>query len=285
MVLSDIMATKELKSIDIASYTIISTGIATLISILISIIIVGIFAASVPNSIGVMMYIIPTIVFGTMICSIFLYFSQGYLYNVLSKKLGFIKLDIEGDYIKQVSAKETGLIFGVITLILILVIYLALSLIIPLFISSLMTLLMYASQTDVATFVYQLMFVISNPISIAVGIIGSTIIVSVFTLLGAYIYNVLANSERGILVKLSEENGFTQLDLLPPVNFAIAMGAISLILNIIIAIVLIISGVQIFNALIDVLLGFFIVFIASLLIAAFYNFLAPKIGKLKVELE
>lgn len=285
MVLSDIMATKELKSIDIASYTIISTGIATLISILISIIIVGIFAASVPNSFGIMMYIIPTIVFGTLICSVFLYFSQGYLYNVLSKKLGFIKLDIEGDYIKKVSAKEMGLIFGAITLILILVIYLALSLIIPLFISSFMTILMYASQTDIATAVYQLMFIISNPTSIAVGIIGSTIIVSVFTLLGAYIYNILANSERGILVKLSQEDKFMQLDSITPINFAIAMGAISLILNIIIAIILIISGVQIFNALIDVLLGFAIVFIEALIIAVFYNFLAPKIGKLKVELE
>ena len=279
------MATKELKSIDIASFTIISTGIATLISILISIIIVGIFAASVPNSIGVMMYIIPTIVFGTLICSVFLYFSQGYLYNVLSKKLGFIKLDIEGDYIKKVSAKEIGLIFGAITLILILVVYLALSLIIPLFISSFMTILMYASQTDIAAAVYQLMFVISNPTSIAVGIIGSTIIVSVFTLLGAYIYNILANSERGILVKLSQEDNFMQLDSITPINFAIAMGAISLILNIIIAIILIISGVQIFNALIDVLLGFAIVFIEALIIAVFYNFLAPKIGKLKVELE
>ena len=285
MVLSDIMATKELKSIDITSYTIISTGIATLISILISIIIVGIFAASVPNSFGIMMYIIPTIVFGTLICSVFLYFSQGYLYNVLSKKLGFIKLDIEGDYIKKVSAKEMGLIFGAITLILILVIYLALSLIIPLFISSFMTILMYASQTDIATAVYQLMFIISNPTSIAVGIIGSTIIVSVFTLLGAYIYNILANSERGILVKLSQEDKFMQLDSITPINFAIAMGAISLILNIIIAIILIISGVQIFNALIDVLLGFAIVFIEALIIAVFYNFLAPKIGKLKVELE
>ena len=276
---------KDLKSIDISSYTIIATGISTLISIIISIIIVGIFAVSVPNSISVMIYIVPTIVFGTLICSIFSYFSQGYLYNVLSKKLGFIKLDIEGDYIKKISPKETGLIFGAITLIMAVVIYLALSLIIPLFISSLMTILMYASQNDVAVLVYQLMFVISNPVSIAVGIIGSAIIVSVFALLGAYIYNILANSERGILVKLSKEDNLMQLDSISPTNFAIAIGAISLILSIVIAVILIISGVPIFNALIDILLGFFITFIEALIIAVFYNFLAPKIGKLKVELE
>ena len=52
MVLSDKMATKELKSIDLSSYTIISTGVATLISILIAIIIIVAFAVSVPNSMG-----------------------------------------------------------------------------------------------------------------------------------------------------------------------------------------------------------------------------------------
>ena len=86
MVLSDKMAIKELKSIDLSSYTIISTGVATLISIVIAIIIVGLFAVSVPNSFGVMIYIFPTIVFGTMISNIFVNFSTGYLYNVLSKK-------------------------------------------------------------------------------------------------------------------------------------------------------------------------------------------------------
>ena len=195
------------------------------------------------------------------------------------------KLDIEGEYIKKISPKEIGLISGAITLIMALVIYLALSLIIPLLISSLMTILMYASQNQVATVVYQLMIIISNPISIAVGIVGSAIMVSVFALLGAYIYNVLANSERGILVKLSQEDNVTQLDSITPTNFAIAIGAISLILNIVIGAILIISGVPIFNALIDILIGFFIVFIEALIIAVFYNFLAPKIGKLKVKLE
>ena len=97
MVLSDKMAIKELKSIDLSSYTIISTGVATLISILIAIIIIVAFAVSVPNSMGVMIYIFPTIVFGTMIINIFVNFSTGYLYNVLSKRLGFVK-EYDGIY-------------------------------------------------------------------------------------------------------------------------------------------------------------------------------------------
>ena len=251
MVLSDKMATKELKSIDLSSYTIISTGVATLISILIAIIIIVAFAVSVPNSMGVMIYIFPTIVFGTMISNIFVNFSTGYLYNVLSKRLGFIKFNIEEDSIKSISAKETGLLVGFITLIMILVIYLATSLILPLIISSFMTLLMYSAQTGIATAMYQTMMLISNPITIAIGIIGSVIIVSVFTLLGIYIYNILASSDREILVKLSKENNLTQLDSITPLNFAIAMGAISLILNIILAAILVISGVPLFNACVD----------------------------------
>ena len=285
MVLSDKMAIKELKSIDLSSYTIISTGVATLISIVIAIIIVGLFAVSVPNSFGVMIYIFPTIVFGTMISNIFVNFSTGYLYNVLSKRLGFIKFDIEEDSIKSISAKETGLRVGFITLIMILVMYLATSLILPLILSSFMTLLMYSAQTGIATVMYQTMMLISNPMTIAVGILGSVIIVSVFTLLGVYIYNILASSNREILVKLSEKNNLTQLDSITPLNFAIAIGAISLILNIIIAAILVISSVPIFNALVDVLIGFVCAFIAAMLIALSYNFLAPKLGKLKVELE
>ena len=285
MVLSDKMAIKELKSIDLSSYTIISTGVATLISIVIAIIIVGLFAVSVPNSFGVMIYIFPTIVFGTMISNIFVNFSTGYLYNVLSKRLGFIKFDIEEDSIKSISAKETGLLVGFITLIMILVMYLATSLILPLILSSFMTLLMYSAQTGIATVMYQTMMLISNPMTIAVGILGSVIIVSVFTLLGVYIYNILASSNREILVKLSEKNNLTQVDSITPLNFAIAIGAISLILNIIIAAILVISSVPIFNALVDVLIGFVCAFIAAMLIALSYNFLAPKLGKLKVELE
>lgn len=278
------MVEKKLTSIDIESYTVISTGINVLLSIIISIIVVGLFAVAVPNSIGVMAYLIPTIIFGTMISNIFLAFTEGYLYNILSSKFGFIKLDIDKEYIKKISTRETALIVGCISLIITLIIYLAFSLIIPLFLSSLMTILMYGSQTNLAAALYQIMFLISNPLFIAMGILGSVIIVTVFTLLATYIYNILASSERGILVKLTTEDKFTQLESITPFNFAIAIGAICLILNIILGIILVISGVPIFNALVDILMSFVTGFISSYIIAVFYNFLAPKLGKLKVEL-
>ena len=279
------MAEKKLTSIDNESYTVISTGINVLLSIIMSIIIVGLFAVAVPNSIGVMAYLIPTIIFGTMISNISLAFTEGYLYNILSSKFGFIKVDIEGDYIKKISTKETALIVGCISLIITLIIYLAFSLIIPLFLSSLMTILMYGSQTNLAAALYQIMFLISNPLFIAIGILGSVIIVTVFTLLATYIYNILASSERGILVKLTTEDKFTQLESITPLSFAIAIGAICLILNIVVGIIMVLSGVPIFNALTSILMSFVTGFISSYILAIFYNFLAPRLGKLKVELE
>ena len=276
------MSVKELKSIDISSYTIISTGITALISLLISIIIVGTVGLIVPNSFSVMLFMIPTIVFSGIICSIFFGFSEAYLYNVLSKKLGCVKLDIDGEYIKKISAKETALIFGTIMLIVLLVVYLAVAFFIPLFLSSLITVLMYAAQTAVAGLVYQAMIMVSNTTTIVLGIIGSVIIGTVFILLATYIYNILASSDRGITVKLGE---FTQLESIDPLNFGIAIAAISLILNIIVGLIMIISGSQIFTALSNIMGGFVGGFIAAILIAVFYNFLAPKLGKLKVELE
>ena len=48
---------------------------------------------------------------------------------------------------------------------------------------------------------------------------------------------------------------------------------------------MVISGVPIFNALIDILMSFVSGFIGSFIIAVFYNSLGPKLKKLKVELE
>lgn len=286
MVLSDKMTVKELKSVDIASYTTISTAISILISIIIAIILVGVIAVSVPDSFGIMVYIIPTIVFGTLICSVFTYFMEGYLYNILSKRIGTVKFDIEEDkYIKKISTKETALIAGIITLILLLVVYLAVSLILPIILNSFITILMYSSQMDLAYALYQYILVLSNPTFIIIGLIAITIISSVFTLLAIYIYNILASSERGINVELVKEDKYTVIDSINPMNFAVAIAAISLILNIIVGLIMVISGNEIFAALSNALIGFVVSFIESLLVAFAYNFLAPKLGKLKVELD
>ena len=70
---------KILKSIDITSYTIMGTGIGVLFSVLFSIILLIAIGILNAQSIGVVAYIIPTIIVGTIMCSIYNRFAEGYL--------------------------------------------------------------------------------------------------------------------------------------------------------------------------------------------------------------
>ncbi len=279
------MGLKELKSIDVASYTTILTGISLLISIILSVIMIGIFAVSVPGSIGIMTYIVPTIVFGTLIWAVFLLFSQATLYNALSKKVGAIKFDINGNYIKSISSKETTILATVITIILNVVIYLSVSFITPMILSSMLTVLMYSGQNEVAMAVYQLMITISNPMTIILGFVFILIAILILTLLSTYIYNFLGDSERGINVELSSDGKFTVVDSVDSVSFAVAISAISLIINIILGVIMIVNGNPLLYTTVNVLTGFIGTFVACVLVAVFYNYLSPRIGKIKVELE
>jgi hypothetical protein len=67
-------------------------------------------------------------------------------------------------------------------------------------------------------------------------------------------------------------------------KLAIVFALICGVLNIIITIIMLISGGNITSAIGSVIGGFIGAFIEGALIAIFYNFLAPKLGKLKLEL-
>lgn len=278
------MSVKQLKSVDISSYTIIATGISVLASVILAIIMVVGIGVLVPNSFAVIGYLIPTIIFGAMICSIFIYFSESYLYNILTMKLKGISFDIDDGCIKSISTTQTAIVVAIISLILSIVVYLALSFLLPIMLSSVIQTLMFTGQSAVAYSLYQILIVTSNPVTIAIGIIGFFIINFVFTLLGSYIYNILGSSERGVKVTLSKEDNLTILESIDSVSLGVASGTIALILNIIVGVIMIISGYEVFNALTTILGGFAGVFIGTILLAIFYNLLAPRLGKLKIEL-
>lgn len=280
------MALIELKSIDEKSYTVILTGVTTLISVLIALILVGGLSIAIPGSFTVVLYMVPTLIFGPMIASIFLCFTESYLYNILAQKMNPIKFDIdESGYINKISPKETALIVGGITLIMSLIIYFALSLILPLLLNSLVSIFMYSSQLVLAYLVYQYVAIFYNPIAIGIAIVITTILVIAFTFISAYLYNFLAGSDRGVTVNLSEEDKYTVLNSIDIKSFAIVFATVGLILNLITGVLLIILGGSILTILVGALISFFIYLIEALIIAVFYNFLAPKIGALKVELE
>lgn len=279
------MNIKELKSIDISRLTIISTGIAVLFSVIVSIIIMLGIVTTSANNIKVLLYLIPTIIVTTFMISIYSNFLIGYLYNVLSKRLNNIKIEFnDKNEISKISTTSTATIIAIISTIYVILIYLASMFILPLMINSIMQTLLYSGQTMLAYSMYSVLLIVNNPLTVAYMILGTFIITFVFTLLGTYIYNILASKGRGVLLTLSEENGITTIESISVLKLAIVFSIIYGILNVILAIIMIISGGATNIAIGTIIGGFVNGFIDSALVAIFYNFLAPRLGKLKIEL-
>lgn len=273
---------KTLKSIDITSYTTITTGIGVLFSILLSILlIIGIGIASSEN-IGIVAYIIPTIIVGTLMCSIYHRFMEGYLYNLLTKKLNPITFELkDGKEITKISTVPTALIVGIISTIFTILLMAIGMFVIPLILSAIIQILMFSELTVIAYLLYQVSMILMHPVVIGMIIIGSFIVTFVFTLIATYIYNFIGSKGRGVIIDLSNN---TTLNSIEPVSLIIALTAVSLIFNIILAIITLISGGDATQALGNIIGGLISGVVGGGLIAIFYNFLAPKLGELKVEL-
>ncbi len=275
---------KEIKSIDLSSYTLIMTGIAVLFSILSALVLtIGIGIIS-PGNIGIAVFIIPTIIVGTFMYTIYNSFSQGLFYNLLSTKLNAIKFTLDENQIVKISPNETATMLAVIATIQVLLLYLVTVFLLPLVLNATIQTLMFGGQELLAYELYQFLILINQPMTIILFIFGTFVITFVFTLIGVYIYNILAKKGKAITVELSNENEMTALDSIDMMSLAIAVAIINGILTLIFAIIMLISGGNIATLLTNVISSIITGFIEAALFAIFYNFLAPKIGKLKLEL-
>lgn len=276
---------KELKSIELSSYTTMVTGITVLFSIITAILISIGIAALMPSGSGVIIYLIPTIIVGVFMYTIYNSFSQGLFYNLLAKKLKTIAVIIEdGKEIAKISTTETATMIALISTIQFILLYLVSVLVLPLLFTSVIQTLMFTGQATLAYGIYQLLAILSQPTTILMLIFGTFIITFVFVLIGAYIYNILAKKGRGVILNLGNEGGLTAIESIEPLKLAIAFAIICGILSLIVGIISVISGGSIANLIGNVLGGFVGGFIEFYFIAIFYNFLAPKIGKIKLEL-
>lgn len=274
---------KELKSIDLESYTIVATAISVLFAIITSLAIAIGILITIPQAIEIILYIVPTIVVGTFMIGIYRYFTEGLFYNLLSKKLKNIKIALNGGEILKISPTETATMVATIATIQAVLIYLVSVLILPLVISAtVQTVLLY--NEILAYSLYQFMILLSQPTVALLLIFGTFVITFVFVLIGVYIYNFLASKGRGISLGLSEENGMTAIDSVDMMKFAIVTAVISAVLSLITGIINLFSGGDIISLLISVISSIISGFIMAALIAIFYNFLATKLGKLKIEL-
>lgn len=205
-------------------------------------------------------------------------------YNFLASKLRNIYFEINDNEIVKISTTETATLIATITVIQAIIIYLVSLFILPITLYATIQTLMFGGQQMLAYTLYQFMAIISQPMTIIMFIFGSFVITFVFVLIGTYIYNLLASKGKGIVVELSEENNLTVVDSIDMMKFAIVSAIISGLLSIITAIIMLISGGTVVTLISNVISGFVSGFIGAALVAIFYNFLAPKIGKLKIEL-
>lgn len=278
------VSVKEFKSIELASFTIISTGISVLFGIIVAIALAIVFLAVSAGDIGTLIYIIPTIVVGAFMVGIYRYFTDGLFFNLVSNKLKNIKLSLNGGEIVKISPTETATITATVATIQIVLFYLVSILIFPLLLSTVVQSLMLAGQQLIAYELYQLMFVLTQPTTVLMFIVGTFVITFVFMLIACYIYNFVASKGRGIVFELSEENGMTVIDSISMMNFAINIAIISGVLSLIMGIISLISGGDAISLITNVISSIISGFVSAALIAIFYNFLAPIIGKIKLEL-
>ena len=215
--------------------------------------------------------------------SIYHRFMEGYLYNLLTKKLNPITFELkDGKEITKISTVPTALIVAIISTIFTILLLAIGIFVIPLILSAIIQILMFSELTVLAYLLYQVSMILMQPSIIAMIIIGSFIVTFVFTLIATYIYNFIGSKGRGVIIDLSNN---TTLNSIEPVSLIIALTAISLIFNIILlAIITLISGGDTTQALINIISGLIIGVIGGGLISIFYNLLAPKLGELKVEL-
>ncbi|MBQ6512181.1 hypothetical protein [Methanobrevibacter sp.] len=278
------ISVKELQEIDLTSYTIIFTAISVLFAVIFSIVITLLFGILAPGNIGIALYLIPTLVVGAFMIGIYRYFSEGLFFNLLAKKLKNIKIALNDGEIVKISPTETATILATIATIQAILLYLISVIILPLMINTAIQTFMLSGQQLIAMELYQIMMIISQPMTIIMFIFGTFIITFISILIGAYIYNILASKGRGVELELSEENGMTVIESIDMMKFAIAAAIIGGILNLIFGIIMLISGGNIVTLISNVITGFVGGFISAALIAIFYNFLAPKLGKLKIKL-
>ena len=270
---------KSLKHIDLASMTIMGTSINFLCSAILAIILL-IFVNTGTISLYTIILLL-FMVFTVLILSISDYFGRTFLFNFLISKLKEIELEIvDMKKIMNISVFPLATICSLISLIITAILYPGIA--IGMSLASFL-LQIFAFQGGILLF-YLIMF-LSDPLIIVYSFIFTFISVFIAT----NVFNLISPKIDGLQLKLSQEGDMTKIDSINYLNLAIMLGVINATLGLVIGLILsfiTMNLVATLSLIIYLFLGGFGVgFIVGALIAILYNFLAPKIGELKIKLE
>lgn len=272
---------KRLKSLDISSVTIMATTISLIFSIIISIIMLVVFGAISLNNIAIMAFIIPTLIFGTLIVSVYRNFIESWLYNLISKKTSIVFSIEEDGTVTNISTVSTALIITIITTVMALIEYMVILFLGQLTLSAMVQTFMMTGQQLIAMQLYNLLLVVSNPLYVIGLIVGGFIISFIYVLIGTYIYNLIAGNNYGAKLNIKENSSLESIDVK---SFAISISIIYLVLGLISGILSAITTGNYLEIAITPIITFILGFIVTAIIAWLYNVLAPKVGQIKFEL-
>ena len=271
---------KSLKHIDLTSITIMGTAINFIGSIILAIILLILLTVSIRFFDPVVIVLLLALVFTTLILSISEYFGRAYLFNFLAPKLKEIRLNVvDMEKITNISVFPLALICSIISLIITLITYPVLYIGV-LLISPILQLL----ATQGGILLIYLAYFISSPWMIVYSFIFAFISVAI----AASVFNLISAKIGGLKLKLTQEGNMTQINSMNYLNLALILAIILAIIGLVLGLILsviVMNFIATLSLIIYLVLGGFVLgFIAGALIAILYNFLAPKLGELKIEL-
>lgn len=293
---------KEIKSLKLTPFTKMSAsiyGILGLISAIVMLIVLIIVQTTgiIPQLgqfnliIGLGVPLIILIPIASFFCTIVASFFSAMLYNILVPRLGGLKLELEGNDVENIQIISFSLILSVISAIWAFIAGLVLAAVLsPLlsFIGAIVTMPEAANLTNNITQVTGTTMSTGAQLETAgvilslVLIIGLPIMVFVFgfiwNALLAIFYNYIVSRVAKIQLEFGQVTGsLYELKHIPVLPTALAVALIFTLLGLI-------SGVLSGNYG-EFISNFIVYFIETALIAILYNFLAPKIGTIKLNLE
>jgi hypothetical protein len=294
---------KEIKSIELVPFTLMTSSISAIIALLYAIVLLitfGALAAVIPGaglvfaSLGLSMIVIFPI--GSFLIYVTLSFVTILIYNMLVPRLGGIKLGLEGDEVKNVPAVPFALIISGIGAVWAFIIGILLAaIIVPLTTLSSTLIPIVANITANATN----MTPATLPTGSAVGtggvvlavllIIGLPIFVFIVgfisNVLWAIFYNLLIPRVGGVRLLFAPAGTAHEITSIPVVPAALALAVVATVFGIIQGLFSLVNGLMAGSAsmavggLIGNIIGGFIgTFIMVAIITILYNFLAPRIG-------
>ena len=297
---------KEIKSIRIVPYTLMNSSISAVVAFIYAIFIVlilGIAGNFLPSSLGITGGVIASLGVALLILlpaagfvfSVTQSFLTALIYNVFVPRIGGIKLELRD--MKEIVGVPVVPFALMISAIGATIVFIAMLIIGPL--------IMIGLQAAVIGAAYQ-GTVIPGLSSIgALGIVGLLILIIgvpivmfvasfIMTALTAIIYNLLAPKIGGIEFEFEAlKEKLYGINSIPAVKLALITAIVMAIVNLIFeAISTVINTAMgssvvagVISLLINVVVNLVVSFIIYAIMAVLYNYLAPKIGSVKIEME